>query len=73
VIIEQAQGVLAQQFGLGMDPAFDRLRRFARCHNLRLVEVALQVVTGELNMAPARDSISGNAGPVDFRRGQRTV
>ena len=51
VIIEQAKGVLAQRGGLGMDAAFDRLRRYARGHNLRLAEVARQLVDRELDLS----------------------
>ena len=50
VIIEQAKGVVAQRLGVGMDAAFDRLRRHARHNNLRLVEVARRTVTGELDL-----------------------
>ena len=50
MIIEQAKGVVAQNPGLGMDAAFDRLRRYARSNNLRLVEVARRTVTGELDL-----------------------
>ena len=50
VIIEQAKGVLAQHFGVPMDTAFDRLRRYARGNNLRLAEVARRCVAGELNL-----------------------
>ena len=45
VIVEQAKGVLAQVGGLTMDVAFDRIRRYARSHNLLLVEVARRIVT----------------------------
>jgi hypothetical protein len=48
VVIEQAKGVLAQRGELGMDVAFDRLRRYARHHNLRLSDVARQVVLTDL-------------------------
>jgi GAF domain-containing protein len=48
VIIEQAKGELAQHVGVSMDTAFDRLRRYARANNLRLVEVARRCVAGEL-------------------------
>jgi GAF domain-containing protein len=44
VIIEQAKGVLAERGQLSMDAAFDRLRRYARRHSLRLSDVARQVV-----------------------------
>ena len=55
IIIEQAKGVLAQRGELGMDVAFDRLRRFARHRNLRLSEVARQVVLNDL----AADVLAG--------------
>jgi len=61
VIIEQAKGVLAQYAGLNLDEAFDRLRRYARGHNLRLAGVARDLTRGELDPAlvaaqdPARD------------------
>lgn len=61
VIIEQAKGVLAQHLGVGMDTAFDRLRRYARGNNLRLAEVARQCVTGELNL----DTVSATGSPAD--------
>lgn len=48
VVIEQAKGVLAERGRLSMDDAFDRLRRYARGHNLRLAEVARDVVATEL-------------------------
>ena len=55
IVIEQAKGVLAQRGELGMDAAFDRLRRYARHHNLRLSEVARQVVLTDL----AADVLAG--------------
>ncbi|MDT7615214.1 MAG: hypothetical protein QOF00_2661 [Pseudonocardiales bacterium] len=48
VIIEQAKGVLAERGALGMDAAFDRLRGYARDHNLRLSDVGRQVVESGL-------------------------
>jgi AmiR/NasT family two-component response regulator len=48
VIIEQAKGVLAQRGNLTMHDAFDRLRQYARGHNLRLTEVARQIVETDL-------------------------
>jgi GAF domain-containing protein len=57
IVIEQAKGVLAERGDLTMDVAFDRLRRHARNHNLRLSEVAREVVLTDLaadvlNQAP---------------------
>ena len=48
VIIEQAKGVLGQKGTLGMQDAFERLRIYARARNLRLSEVARQVVETDL-------------------------
>jgi transcriptional regulator with GAF, ATPase, and Fis domain len=48
IVIEQAKGVLAQRGELAMDAAFDRLRRYARAHNLKLSDVARQVVLTDL-------------------------
>jgi len=59
VIIEQAKGVLAQHGNLTMHVAFDRLRRYARSHNLRLTEVARQIVETDL----AADVLNAPAAP----------
>ncbi|MCO1654020.1 GAF and ANTAR domain-containing protein [Pseudonocardia humida] len=49
VAIEQAKGVLAQLLDMGMDEAFDVLRRYARQANLRLADVARAVVSREVD------------------------
>ncbi len=51
VVIEQAKGVLAHHYGLTMDGAFERLRRYSRDNNLRMVEVARQLAGGQLKPA----------------------
>jgi GAF domain-containing protein len=59
IIIEQAKGVLAERIGLDMDQAFVRLRKYARDHNLRLVDVAHGVIQGTLKaetLAPSPGS-----------------
>jgi GAF domain-containing protein len=48
IVIEQAKGVLSERTGLDMDHAFARMRKYARDHNLRLVDVAHGVVEGRL-------------------------
>ena len=45
VIIEQAKGALARAHHGDVDTAFDLLRRYARNHNLKLIDVARAVVT----------------------------
>jgi GAF domain-containing protein len=51
LIIEQAKGVIRQHSNLTMDSAFDRLRTYARSHNLRLSQVARDIVEGHLDPA----------------------
>jgi GAF domain-containing protein len=48
IVIEQAKGMVAQQEGLNMEQAFSTLRNHARNHNLRLVDVAHDVIDGTL-------------------------
>ena len=48
IAIEQAKGVIAERLGVGMDEAFDRLRRYARSHRRPLSGVAEEVVLGTL-------------------------
>lgn len=52
MVIEQAKGKLSQQLGVGVEDAFQLLRRHARNNNLRLHDVAARVVAGELRLAP---------------------
>ncbi|KAA1416919.1 GAF and ANTAR domain-containing protein [Nocardioides humilatus] len=47
VVIEQAKGVLAEQGGVDMDVAFERLRERARGANRRLADIAREVIAGE--------------------------
>lgn len=48
IIIEQAKGMISQSANCDMDQAFGRLRSHARNHNLRLTDVATDVVAGQL-------------------------
>jgi len=50
VVIEQAKGMIAAQNGIGVDQAFQRLRKHARDHNTRIQELAAQVVSGEVTL-----------------------
>jgi GAF domain-containing protein len=49
VVIEQAKGVLSERLGIDLDQAFGELRNHARHHNLRLVDVAQDVVDGRVS------------------------
>ncbi len=48
IVIEQAKGVVAERQGLDMEQAFATLRNHARNHNLRLLDVATDVIGGSL-------------------------
>jgi GAF domain-containing protein len=48
VLIEQAKGVLSERAGLNMEQAFALLRNHARNHNLRLSDLARDVVDNNL-------------------------
>ncbi len=58
VVVEQAKGVLAQRGDLDMDEAFVVLRRYARDHNLRLADVAQDVVSRQLPAQRVLDNTS---------------
>ncbi len=45
IVIEQAKGILAERFGVGMEAAFDLLRRGARSNRMDIHTVASKVVT----------------------------
>jgi GAF domain-containing protein len=51
VIVEQAKGALAQYAALSLAAAFDAIRRYARTRNLKLADVARQIVDRTLNPA----------------------
>jgi hypothetical protein len=48
IVIEQAKGVVAERAGVGVDVAFQRIRRYSRDHNRLLTDVARDVVNGSL-------------------------
>ena len=50
VVIEQAKGVMARASGMSVDEAFTTLRTHARTHNLRLVDLAHDVVNGKADL-----------------------
>jgi GAF domain-containing protein len=48
IVIEQAKGMLAERLGVDLQRAFATLRNHARSHNLRLVDVAHDIIDGTL-------------------------
>jgi AmiR/NasT family two-component response regulator len=48
IVLEQAKGILSEREGLDMEQAFTRLRNHARNHNLRLADVARDLIVGTL-------------------------
>jgi transcriptional regulator with GAF, ATPase, and Fis domain len=60
VSIEQAKGVIAERERVDMDQAFSRLRAYARNNNRKLSDIAVDVVTGQLNI---RDATSAAESP----------
>ena len=48
VVIEQAKGMVAERTGLTMEESFSRLRGHARHHNLRLSDLAGDVIDGSV-------------------------
>ena len=58
VVIEQAKGMIAERQQLPVDQAFDRLRRHARNHNLRLADVARDTVSGAIDPDTFSDAAS---------------
>ena len=55
VVIEQAKGVLAERSHLDVEQAFLLLRDHARSHNVKLIDVAHEVVEGRLTELTPRE------------------
>lgn len=55
-VIERAKGILMKKAGLDEDEAFRRLRRLARDHNQKLVEVAQMILRAEAAFEPPSHS-----------------
>ena len=55
VVIEQAKGMVAERNNLHMEQAFSVLRAYARNHNLRLADVARDVIIGSLSSSALDD------------------
>jgi hypothetical protein len=57
--IDQATGMLTEQLGVGIADAFVRLRAYAYVNDLRLTEVAREIVARRLRLHPDPDSSGG--------------
>lgn len=55
VVIEQAKGMVAERLGVDMAESFAALRGFARDRNLRLVDVAADIISGVRPAESLRD------------------
>jgi AmiR/NasT family two-component response regulator len=62
VVVEQAKGMVAQQLGTDPEGAFPLLRSYARGHNRRLAEIALEVLGGGLPAAALRPADLARSG-----------
>jgi len=47
VAIEQAKGVMAERYGLGLDEAFELIRRAARSNRMKLHDLVRKIRPGE--------------------------
>jgi hypothetical protein len=53
-VIEQAKGIIMAQYGWPEDQAFDALRRVSQRHNIKVRDLAAQIVARTAGSAPAR-------------------
>lgn len=51
IFIEQAKGILAERRGTSVDDAFTAFRSHARSHNLRMDDIARQIIEGTFDTA----------------------
>ncbi|MFJ6695807.1 ANTAR domain-containing protein [Streptomyces sp. NPDC091272] len=51
IVIEQAKGILSERQSIELDAAFDALRSYARHHQLRITDLASQIIDND----PPRD------------------
>lgn len=52
IVIEQAKGVLSVRGNIPMEDTFNTLRRYARSNNLRLTQLAHDVISGAIDLTP---------------------
>lgn len=47
IVIEQAKGIIAERYGLGVDEAFEAIRRASRTNRMKLHDLAGRIRPGE--------------------------
>jgi AmiR/NasT family two-component response regulator len=47
IAIEQAKGIVAERYGLGVDEAFDAIRKASRANRIKLHDLAASIRPGE--------------------------
>ena len=47
IAIEQAKGILAERYGLGVEDAFDLIRRASRSNRIKIHELVARIQPGE--------------------------
>ncbi|WP_342668410.1 ANTAR domain-containing protein [Streptomyces ochraceiscleroticus] len=52
ILIEQAKGILAERLRTVPADAFDRMRRHARAHRQKLIDLAAQIINGPAETGP---------------------
>jgi AmiR/NasT family two-component response regulator len=71
IVIEQAKGMVAEREGRNMEEAFTALRDYARAHNVRLADVAHDVISGVLDASALRRRPAKGTEELRPRRGVR--
>jgi len=62
VSIEQAKGVLAERYGLGLDEAFEVIRRSARSNRMKLHDLVAEISPGKPTPEVLSHELGGLAG-----------
>jgi AmiR/NasT family two-component response regulator len=62
IVIEQAKGVLAERFAIGVDEAFALLRGASRSNRMKLRDLAMRVVSSRTTPREIERAREGDAG-----------
>jgi len=57
IVVEQAKGIVAERLQVGMEEAFALIRRYARSERRRLSEVAVDLISGGLQVSDLGSSL----------------